>query len=206
MPIGLNSLELNAWYKLPELAFGKSIQPNWRFYVSFFDNPLKRTKEPGPMPVIRSYHVLDVNIPTYGFEKIVMMYGQVPRSFPVMKFEGFDITLTLEEDELGSIEYFINWCQRSIIDRGGYYNNPTSYKIQALVIEVQDKNGLPIVYYIGHDVYFLEASPVTYSYESNESIKRTMTFGVDRMSTYFTKYTGIAAAQKGLSSVVGKFI
>lgn len=196
---------MRQWYRLPELAFGKSIQKSWQFFVTFLDNPLsnRRSSDPGPMPIIRAYHVLDVNLPTYMFEKVIMYYGQVPRSFPVLKFEGFNVDITFEEDELGTIDYFINWCQRCIIDKDGYYRNPGNRKIKALVVEVQDKNGIPVMYYVFHDLYFLNADAVSYSYERNESVKRKITFGVDRMTTYYTKYTGIAATQQLVSQAVG---
>lgn len=211
MPIGVNSLELKAFYKLPELAFGKSIQPSWKFYALFLDNPLQSFRvnsEPGPMPVLRPYHIVDVAIPSFSFEKQIMMYGQVPRTFPVLNFEGFNVSVTFEEDELGTIEYFINWCTRSIINREGLYRHPTERRIQAFVVEIQDKTGIPIVYYIFHDLYFLDASSASYSYENNSAIKRNVTFGVDRMTTVFTKYflyAGAigATAGAGISKIKG---
>jgi hypothetical protein len=203
MPIGLNALELQKYFRAPETAFGKSIQRNWKFYATFLYNPMKslnfgRLDFP---PILEAFHILDVTIPTYEFEKVVMMYGQVPKSLPVLKFEGFNIDVVMEEDEQGSVEYFINWNQRNIINRDGLYNAPDDVKINALVIEIQDKMGLPVIYYIYHDLYFLAASPAIYSYTSNESIKRTVTFGVDRLSTVFVKKNAVAQAAGLLSSV-----
>lgn len=205
--VGLNSIEMQAFFKLPSLLFGKSVQPAFRFSVTFLDNPfsinsLNRLEAdgPGPMPIIRSYHVLSISIPTYNFEKELMMYGQVPRSFPVLNFKGFDISINMEEDELGTIAYFINWMQRSIIDKYGYYRAPIKNRFGMIVVEVQDKNGLPVVYYTFHDCYFMNATDITYDYGSSDSIKYQLVFGADRMSTWFTKYSAISA---GLGSVLG---
>jgi len=195
MPIGINGLELSRYFRQPESAFGKSIQRNWQFYGLFIYNPLQGVavgRQIEMPPVIQPFHILDVTIPTYKFERVNMMYGQVPRSFPVIKFEGFEFTVNLEEDEKGTVEYFINWNQRNIIDDKGYYNAPDLVKIPAFVLEVQDKMGIPVVYYTFHDIYFLQASEPTYSYTSNESIKRSITFGCDRMSTVFTKQNVVA--------------
>jgi hypothetical protein len=122
-----------------------------------------------------------------------MYYGVAPRSFPVLNFEGFDLNITLEEDEQGTVDYFVNWNQRRIIDSEGYYKAPNSLKIPGFVLEVQDKMGIPIVYYTFHDIFFLNADPVQYSYANNDSIKRTLTFGCDRLSTVYVKQNAVAA-------------
>lgn len=189
MPIG-NGLELQRYFRQPESAFGKSIQRNWQFFGMFIFNPLqgltvgRKIEVP---PIIQPFHILDVDIPTYHFQKEVMMYGQVPRSFPVLDFKSFNFSVTLEEDEQGTVEYFINWNQRNIIDNEGYYNAPNKMKLKAFVVEIQDKTGKPVIYYTFHDIYYLEADNVHYTYTGNESIKRSVTFGCDRISTIFTK-------------------
>lgn len=213
MPKGLNGLELLRWFRQPETAFGKSIQRDWQFWGFFLYNPFSDFKFEGVTqtlkyvnkdfpPIIQPFHILGVTIPTYSFEKKIMWYGTVPRTFPVFNFEGFDLAVQLEEDERGSVEYFINWNQRNMIDKDGYYTPPAQMKIKGFVLEVQDKSGLPVVYYIFHDMYFLGADDASYSYGSNDSIKRTVTFGVDRMSTIFTKQNAIATAGLAASSLI----
>lgn len=207
MSIGINNLEILRYFKEPETAFGKSVQPDWRFYGLFVFNPLQGISVGRGLempPVIQSFHLISVTIPTYAFQKEVMMYGQVPRSFPVLDFNGFDLSMTLEEDQSGTVEYFINWNQRNIIDSDGYYNAPDLMKLHAFVVEVQDKMGLPVCYYTFHDIYFLAADPVTYSYESNSPVRRNLTFGCDRLSTTFTKQNALvqgASIAQGVSSL-----
>ena len=209
MPLGLNSLELLRYFRQPENAFGKSIQRDWGFYGMFIYNPFmgvglgagdaKRGIE--FPPIIQPFHILSVTIPTYKFDKKVMTYGQVPRSFPVLNFtQGLDLKISLEEDEKGTVDYFINWNMRNIIDSDGYYNPPDKVKLKAFVLEIQDKNAIPVVYYMFHDIFFMDASEPTYSYTSNDSIKRELTFNCDRMSTIYTKNNSVAA---GIGAVMG---
>ena len=205
MPLGLQALELGAYFNLPGNLFGKSIQRSYSFNASFLDNRFNtggNRQVTGPMPVILPWHFLNITLPTYKFQKEVMLYGQVPFTWPVLDFAGFEITAEFEEDEFGTIEFFISWCQRQIIDNDGYYIPPAQNRIGHLIVEIQDPLGLPVVYYTFKDIYYLTASDPTYSYDSNDSIKRNITFGVDRMETLFTKYSAINGVQKGLTNLV----
>ena len=192
MPVGVTNLALQAWYRLPELVFGKSIQPAYKFFATFLDNPFvrKSTKdynEIGSMPVIMPYHFTSVSIPTYNFKLEKVYYGVIPRSFPLLDFEGFTVNVTFEEDENGTIAYFINWMQKCIIDSNGYYKAPLANRIGNLVVEVQDRLGLPVVYYIFKNVYYQSSDSITYDYGSNEAIKYNVVFGVDTMETWYVK-------------------
>jgi hypothetical protein len=206
MPIGLQQGELNSYFRLPSSVFGKSIQRSYNFFSTFLDNPFTpRRPDLGPMPLVLPYHILSVTLPTYKFSKEVLIFGQVPVTFPVLNVDDakeLSVQVLLEEDELGTIEFFITWCQRNIIDNDGYYTAPLKNRIGHLIIEVDDPNGIPIVFYTLKSLYYLNASDVTYDYSTNESIKRTVTFGVDRVETLFTKYTAINMAQKGITSLL----
>lgn len=215
MPLGLNNIETMRWFLQPSNAGGKSLQYEWQFYGMFLFDPfssktksafgkiadpktgvtnlLKSVNEDFP-PVIQSFHIKGVSVPTYEFEKKQMMYGQIPRSFPLLNAMNMDLQIDLEEDDKGSVDYFINWNQRRIIDSDGYYNSPNSVKLKAFVLEVQDKQGLPIVYYTFHDIFFLNGGTVKYSYGGNGPIQRSITFGCDRMSTIYIKQNAVAQA------------
>ena len=168
----------------------------------FIYNPFQGLKVGRKMefpPVIQPFHILGLTIPTYSFNKNTMMYGQVPRSYPTLDFDGFQLTIELEEDEQGTVEYFINWNQRNIIDSDGYHNAPNKVKMRAFTVEVQDKRGIPVVYYVFHDLFYLGANDSNYSYAGNGSIKRSLTFACDRVSTIFTKQN-IFARSAGLTT------
>jgi hypothetical protein len=205
IPVGNPASELRRWFRAPESAFGKSIQRNWAFYGTFIFNPFQGVSVGRDIefpPIIQPFHIVDVSIPTYSFERKVMMYGQVPRSFPILNFEGFVLDITMEEDEQGTVDYFINWNQRNIIDKDGYYNPPDKAKLKAFVLEVQDKGANPVVYYIFHDIYFVNASAASYSYTGNESIKRQVSFGCDRLSHVYTKQNILTRGPAAISGLV----
>lgn len=216
MPLGANSIELLRYFRQPETAFGKSVQRSWQFWCFFLYDPFSSESKAALAgvgnfglrnfgsslasslnkdfpPIIQPFHVLDVTIPSYKFQREVMMYGQVPRSFPVLDFKGFEISITLEEDEQGTVAYFINWLQRRIIDNKGYYNAPNKVKIPGLVIEIQDKMGIPVVYYIFHDIFLTNVDDVQYSYTDSGTIKRNITFACDRLTEVFVKQNAVAA-------------
>jgi len=205
MPYGQNGLELLTWYKFPGPLGGKTIQPAWRFYATFLDNPFKTNevrKKTGPMPIIRSFHIESVTLPQYTFTKEKQMWGALLRTFPVLKTEDWlQVEMTLEEDEIGTISYFINWCQKQIIDRDGYYEHPMENRIGSLIVEVQDKSGIPVVWYIYKDLYFIGTTSPVYSYKSSDQIKYNISFGCDVMKSYYPKYMMYNAAQKGLSNI-----
>ena len=199
MPIGLNSQELNAFYKLPEQLFGKSIQPAYRFYATFLDNPFKDAYEDiESMPIIRPYHFNSITIPTYNFKLDKVYYGVIPRTFALLDFEGLTVDVTFEEDELGTIAYFINWMQRNIIDSNGYYKAPLKNRIGNLVVEVQDRQALPVVYYIFRNIYYNSSNAIAYDYSMGESIKYQVTFAVDTMETWYVKAGLINSAKTKL--------
>jgi len=206
MPVGINNIELLRYFRQPETAFGKSVQRSWTFWGFFMYNPFSNGLPIGGgikalagalnkdfPPIIQPFHILSVTVPTYTFTHEHMMYGQVPRSFPILDFKGFEFTTELEEDERGTVDYFINWNQRRIIDSDGYYKAPNKVKIPGFVLEVQDKMGIPVIYYIFHDIFFLNASEASYAYTNGDSIKRTLTWACDRISQMYVKQNAVAA-------------
>jgi len=202
MPIGLTQFEVNGFYSLPEMAFGKSVQPTYKFVASFLENPFdNKYGDVGPMPVIMPWHITSVNVPNYKFKVEKVMYGNVPRLYQTLDFEGLQFRVSFEEDELGTIAFFINWLQRRIIDNNGYYNAPSKTKIGHFVIEIQDKNGFPVVYYVFKNIVFNDATDPTFDYSSNEVLKYDITFVSEVLETWFVKYGMINKAQSNLSDM-----
>lgn len=200
--VGLGALELQSFYNLPEILTGKSVVPSFRFYATFIDNPFSRSKfSAGVMPIIRAYNILSMTLPTYKFKREVMLYGQVPRSFPVYDGEVLELSVTFEEDENASIAYFVNWMQRCIINSDGLYNPPLEQRIGNLVVEVEDKMGIPIMVHTFNKIFFIDSTDCTLDYSSNDSIKYTVRFGFDTMSTYFTKASIITGALGAVASL-----
>jgi len=199
MPKGVNSLQLKGFYSDLNL---KTIQKSYKFYVSIFDDndPRKKelVKEIGAMPPIANWHVKNVTIPQYSFEKVLLNYGPIVKSIPAMNFEGFDIKIDFEEDEFGTIQYFINWCQSKIIRKDGTYRSQLENRISNLIIETEDDYGVPINIFWYKDVYFLNSSEVSFDYASNESITHSVTFAADIQQVFPLKAFPLAAFKSAI--------
>jgi len=204
---GLNALSLNKYFN-----FGKSILQNNKFYVTFLDNAIfkigtssqakKVFERCGPMPVIQHHHVLSCNLPQYDFKKEVQQYGPIVRSFPYMDFDGFELKIELEENTLGSIAYFVNWLQRRIIDRGGYYTPPEYAKFDSIIIEIEDSAGIPVAIYQYKNCYYLNSNSTDLNYGGNESIKYQMVFNADYLQVVFPKSVPVNLLHSGAVSFV----
>jgi hypothetical protein len=186
MPPLINSNLIQSYFS--GIDFVKSISHSRRFFVEFWDQPTEEKRvleaEIGPMPIILPWHVKSVTIPQYPFGKDVIKYGPLAKTFPVMgDFNGFDITILFEEDSQGTIAYFINWLQRKIIDRegGGVYRSQSVNRIDYMLIQTEDESGITISNYLYKNVYFQNASDVTYDYSSKEVVVFNVVFGADQL-------------------------
>lgn len=198
----VGSQELKGYYNK------KTIQPNFKFFVTFLDrsvlgyNDYELYARVGPMPIIEHWHVTSVTVPSYDFKKEPMMYGPIPRSYPYLEYDGLEVKIEFEEDENGTIGNFINWFVRRVVDRDGTYTPPGKVKIDRLLVETHDNNGVPVGLFTFHGVYLLQASEVEYNYNSNESVKYSCVFNADWVNSYFPKKIVGNAAQKLLGTGV----
>jgi len=200
MPVGLNAVDLLSFYDL------KSIQKNYKFFVTIWDNALKASQtdpEIGSMPKIAHRHVRNVIIPQYNFSKEVVKYGPIAKSFPIMDLNGLDVTVGFEEDEYGTIAYFINWLQRKIVRNDGTYRSQLQNRVDNLMVLTEDDNGIPINLFWYKNIYFQNASTASFDYSGNESIKYDITFGADYLQFLPIK----ALAKSGIKSeIVGSIL
>lgn len=157
----------------------KSVQKSFRFKVSVINDSSVKIPDLGDMPTILNYHVLDVTIPNWEFKKETLKVGPFVNTFPVLNFEGFEFSITFEEDTQGTITRFIDWCQRRIMDTDGLYFNPGLTKIRSIMIETLDDQGDVNFITTFQDCYFLKASELKHDYGSNESVKYEITFNSD---------------------------
>lgn len=183
MPLGSNNIEFLGFYS--NLEVFKTIQKNFKFFVTFWDDDIISTKaylETGSMPVINHYHVQSVSIPQYPFSKEVVKYGPLAKCYPVMSdFNGLDIDVEFEEDEFGTIAYFINYLQRKIVRQDGTFRSQLENRIDNMVILTEDDQGIPINMFWYKNIFFQNATPVTFRYDGNEAIRYNITFGADLM-------------------------
>lgn len=185
---GLSSGTLNSFSAL--LPLGKSIQRCYRFTVSFFAPDMTKNVElfnrVGPMPLLRPFHVRGLSIPQYTFEKETQFYGPAPRSFPVLRHDGFEIKIDFEEDERGTIGSFINWLQRLALEpKNGLYTPPDFVKLPLIGVVAESDIGVPIAVYSLHDAFYLSASGPDFDYGENTAIKYGITFNVDIINSFF---------------------
>jgi hypothetical protein len=212
MPIGINNLELHGFYSNSELF--KTIQKNYKFFVTFWDDDqfanrstvkgLAVLDETGSMPIIDHWHVKSISLPQYSFSKEVVKYGPIAKSYPVMNdFNGLDIEVEFEEDEWGTIAYFINYLQRKIIRKDGTYRSQLNNRIDNMVVLTEDDMGVPINIFWYKKLFFQNVTPPTFDYSGNDSIKYTITFGADLVKFLPVK---ALAKEKLKTEVLGKIL
>lgn len=187
----------------------KTIQTNFRFYVTILDRSIIGLNDPnlyartGPMPEIQDWHVTNVSLPLYDFKKENMTYGPIPRTYPYLEYDGLELKIDFEEDENGTIGYFVNWLTRRIIDRDGTYTPPGQVKLDRIIVETHDKNSVPVALFTFHNCYYLQATVTDYAYNGSESVKYSITFNSDFMNSYFPKKIIDNGVNKAVGSVVG---
>ena len=133
------------------------------------------------MPPIKGYEVVNVSIPSYGYEKEIINNGLIVRSFPVLSFKGFELSIMFEENDSGTITQFSNYCQRRIISPGGYYYHPDATSLGTFQIEVFDLNNNPTITYIFRNVYYMQTTPIVFDYNNGSALPISMTFGADSL-------------------------
>lgn len=203
MPPLINSLSLNEFFygtpagsgvnlNIPSSPLGKTIQKSYRFFVTFFPNFLLMKQRPdifkeiGPPPIIRSFHVQSITIPQYTFGKETQYYGTAPRSFPILKHDGFEVTINFEEDEKGTIGFFISWMQRLAIEPNlGLYTPPDFVKLPMIGIVTENDIGVPVCAYTLHDAFYLSSSGAELDYGTSTSIKYSIVFNVDIINSFY---------------------
>ena len=157
----------------------KSVVRSHKFDVWFnFD---KRFGEFPTMSNIMPYHVLSVDIPFATFNRETTAIGALQYSYPVLsKEQPLDIKVTMEEDTDGTIATFIQDLQNSVV-RKGYHVPPSQSKLGEIHISILNQQDVFISKYIARDVFFLGASSINSSYDSNDTVRYDITFGTDFM-------------------------
>jgi hypothetical protein len=216
MPPVLSSLQLQDFFgagiaknavQVGPIQFSKSIQQSFRFFVTFIPDALPSPaklalyKRIGFPPIIRSWHVVDIDIPQYTFKSEQHHYGPLARNIPDMEMDGFKVKIEFEEDQNGTIAYFINWMIRSMIDRNGLYTPPDICKFPVMIVITEDELGLPISLYTIHDLFYLTSDGPNLGYDKGESVKYNITFSADRINSFQPKAYGIAKAGGFLTQV-----
>lgn len=205
LPFGKsNNGTLNQFQSL--LGTGKSIQKCYRFSISFFPPKYISLQKDvyahvGKMPTIKAFHVKNISIPQYTYKKETQYYGPVPRSFPVLEHDGFEVKIEFEEDDRGTIGNFISWLQRLAINpKDGTYTPPDFVKLQMIGVVAESDVGVPIACYTLHSPFYLNATGPDFDYSDNTAIKYSITFNVDVINSFFPQsylFSKVAGALTG---------
>ena len=172
----------------------KTIQKNFRFNVEFYfsDAPLENFT--GYFPVIQPWHIKSVSFPSSNkFRMESMKIGPYHYGVPIMDTAGYDIVITFEEDDVGTIFNFIHACQALIIGgtneddtlfinvSNGNYAPQSLNRFSQIIINIYNDTGDIVKTISFRDCFFMDASQVDLSYDGAEAIKYTVTFHSDLM-------------------------
>jgi len=155
----------------------KSIINSYNFFVEFVFNEKHMNLEAD----IFSMNIIGVDIPTYSFSRSSINYGATQYSFPVLnKEQPLDIKVTLEEDIYGSVGDFIRHLTETVT-KDGLHVAPVDSRIGDMYIYIMDSMKNPINIYIAKDIFFLGYDSLSLTYDSNDAIKYSLTFGTDHL-------------------------
>ena len=169
----------------------KSVLKSYKFDVWFnFDKYLLNLKNAAYLATrgglqyvtrIKPYHVLSVDVPFASFSREATAIGTMQYSIPVLaKEQALDIKITMEEDDIGTVAGFIHEMQESIV-RNGFHVPPSQSRLGDIWVNIDNDQDGTVSGYKAKDVFFLGASSISPSYDSNDSVKYELTFGTDYM-------------------------
>lgn len=152
----------------------KSIQKVWKFILTF----------QGISEVdLQAFHVLKCTLPiNYGWKVEPVKIGPYVYGVPVMDFNGFNINVTLEEDDKGTITSLIYLLQKKIMsvnssgNFNGNYSPQSSNRIFGIGVDIYDDLGEKVFGVLYKDAFFLEASTINLDYDATDSMKYDITF------------------------------
>jgi len=177
----------------------KSILNSYRFSVWFNFDDYKG----GPLiylPRIEPYHILSVDIPFSTFNRESTAIGALQYSYPVLaKEQALDIKITMEEDDQGTIAGFIHEMQDSIV-RNGYHVAPAKSRLGDMFINIHNQQNTSVSRYVARSVFFLGASSINMSYDTNDAVKYDLIFGTDYMEYSATNSRDITYPESTVST------
>lgn len=162
----------------------KNIQRSYNFLVRFESS---HTLDERLRLGLKEFHAISVELPNYDFKKEEYRVGSFIKSFPVLDHNGFEFTMTFEEDDQGTISNMIDVLTRKNINSDGYYKKYSDTVIDNIRIDVTRNDGVLVYAAIFENCFLLKASTAKYDYSSNESIKYEITFNADHFVKYYGK-------------------
>jgi len=172
--VGVFSLGLMDFYA------HKSVLPSWKFMVEFVPSiTLKDLNVRRYLGAMRYHHVIDVSLPLYKFRTEKTMYGPIPKTFPVIDHEGFNVKITFEDDRKGNVLAMVHALQRTIVKESGVYKRLPEVIVGDIIIHLFNHFGTEVGHWIANKVYYLGADDLTLSYGRDDTMKFGVNFGCD---------------------------
>ena len=173
-------MALDLSFNIPRFYL-KDIVKSYSFNVEILDDDLDGAGIPF-FQLPKAYDVVDVEIPMYKFEGVVTRYGVGQKSFSVLSNpQEMSVRITFEEDIFGSIMKFIHLLQKKIISSDGFYRPINTQYLKNIIVSVLGARHDIIGKWTFDNCYFLGADNVSLAYDSNDSVKYALNFGVDRI-------------------------
>lgn len=160
----------------------KEIQRSYNFLVRFSEisDSVKKKLFPTLTKEDMDVNAISVELPGgYSFKKEYYNIGPYMKSFPVLEHNGFEFTISFEEDNKGSIKHLIQKLQSMIVNENGYYENFLNSVIPELRVSVIKPNGMRVYEIVFENCYFMKASAPTFSFATNDKIVFDITFNSD---------------------------
>jgi len=151
----------------------KSIQRAYNFYVDIQPTPNQRD-----MPVIEPYHIRNASVPNFAgmVTAGLVQIGPLSKSYPIVKSEKIEFRLEMEEDDKATVQKFIIWSFKNYVNERGLHNYPDNTKLQMITITVTNASGVEVVRFKYERPFLQSADPISYAYDSGDSIKYILTF------------------------------
>ena len=128
------------------------------------------------------YQVVDVEIPSYKFQKESISLGATQFSYPILSEEQqIELKITFEDSVYGNISRFVHLLQMTVVSGDGFHNKIKDMFIGKIYVYLADEMKNSVCCWVFYDVYYLGHENLSLSYEENAAVKYTVTFGCDCM-------------------------
>jgi len=166
----------------------KTVQKTWTYLLSFEGLPDSVNN------TILPYHIIKCTLPmNNGWKVEQIKLGPYAYGVPVMDFNGYNINITLEEDDQGTIAYLIENLQELIMDNdnpfyNGNYASQTQNRISSINVDIYDDFGDRVLGVSYKDAFYVDSTPIQLDYDSKDTLRYDITFHSSFIEKTFDKF------------------
>jgi len=153
----------------------KSVLPTFKFEGTFIDKNIPTTA------LLKSYHIRSVSYEQHTFKQEGQYHGPgILKTFPVLdRGEGagaYRLSLVLEEDSHATVQKFIEYLKKKIINSNGLYNTIDAMKSMEFDLKIFTTPSYTIKF---QEVYFQTAEANDFSYAETDMKAYTVILAYD---------------------------